>query len=82
MVFSMFLPFAFPENASFKISGTICRSLPPSLLSGELSTDKQTAMVSFQFEKYIQLVIVRTKYWQMAEFDLATHQICRMRMRA
>ena len=41
IVFSTFYRLAFPENASFKRYGAICRSPLPSSLPGELSTAKR-----------------------------------------
>ena len=42
MVFPAFYHVAFPENASFKNSGFIWWSLPPSLLPGECSMTNET----------------------------------------
>ncbi len=41
MMFQDFCRVAFAENTTFKSSGVICWSLPPSSLLGELSMDKK-----------------------------------------
>ena len=43
----------FAENALFKSSGTICRSLLPSLLPNDLSVDKKDSNNFFSMQRVI-----------------------------